>query len=408
VVSVLFSDMAGFTALTETSDPEDVRQIMGDVYRCASEIVTRYGGRVEKFIGDAVMAIFGVPTSHEDDQIRAVRAAVELHEAVANLKHPVTVQAGLHLAMHSGVNTGVVVTGELHFGHGVAGPLGDTINTAARLMGAALTGEIWIGAETRRVVAPVFEVEDLGLQSFKGKANAVHASRVLRLRARSTAPSHQRGAFVGRQAQLAMLLSAAEGVRDGRTAKFGVRGDAGSDKTRLLNEFRSRLGHDVQWLEGRAYPFAQQIACSPVTDLLSRLWRLDEAKGPTELRAAIQSAVSSLLGDAPGVVPLLYHLFNLPQDAGTVVEREVFQERLLAAFRQMLAALRLRGLTVVCLQDLHWADASTLILWNGLCADPGVPVAESNVGLMAHTVSTPAGGDRLLTLHCCPSIPRIG
>src|SRR5574337_2001335 len=177
-VSVLFADLTGFTALSEKLDPEDTRQIMAGVFARAAEIVARYEGRIEKFVGDAVMALFGVPAAHEDDQIRALRAALELHAAVADASAGVQARSGVAIALHSGVNTGIVVTGELQFGQGTAGPLGDTINLAARLMAAAPSGEIWVGPETRRLADSAFDFDDPGMQPFKAKAAAVAVARL--------------------------------------------------------------------------------------------------------------------------------------------------------------------------------------------------------------------------------------
>ena len=159
-VTVLFSDLSGFTTLSEKLDPEEARDVMANIFASAAEIVGRYDGQIEKFIGDAIMAVFGVTEAHEDDPSRAVRAALELHQVVAEQAPALEHRIGISVAMHSGINTGVVVTGELHFDRGTAGPLGDTINTAARLMSLAGPGEIYIGPETRRAVATRLAVED--------------------------------------------------------------------------------------------------------------------------------------------------------------------------------------------------------------------------------------------------------
>src|SRR5512140_3504816 len=129
---------------------------MAAVFSRAAKIVSRYDGRIEKFIGDAVMALFGVPATHEDDLLRALRAALEMRAAVEELRPGIQARCGVAVDLHSGVNTGVVVTGELQFDRGTAGPLGDTINVAARLMAAAPAGEIWVGHETRRLAADWF------------------------------------------------------------------------------------------------------------------------------------------------------------------------------------------------------------------------------------------------------------
>jgi len=370
-VTALFADLTGFTALSERLDPEETRQIMGELFARAAQIVARYGGRIEKFIGDALMALFGVPLAHEDDPARALRAALELHAAVAELGQQIEAGTGIALALHSGVNTGVVVTGELHFDHGTAGPLGDTINLAARLMGAAPSGEIWVGPETRRLAAAGFDFDDLGLQSFKGKAVPVAVARLRGPRPRTEAPARSfRGEFVGRHVELGAILDAAERMRDGEGQVLGLRGDAGIGKTRLFAEFRARAGTDIQWLEGRAYAYAQNVPYAPLIDLLSRGWGIDEGDAAAQVRAKIDLGAATVLDDPDAALPLLRHLFHQPQDAGVVVERESFQQRLLALTREMLLGAAGRGPIVACLQDLHWIDQPTETLVRDLVDRP--------------------------------------
>ncbi len=373
-VTVLFSDLTGFTALSERLDPEETREIMNRVFGLAAEIVARYNGRIEKFIGDALMAIFGVPVAHEDDPVRAVRAALELHQAVATLSPRVQARTGTPIALHSGVNTGLVVTGEWQFDQATAGPLGDTINLAARLMGAAPGAEIWVGPATRSLVAHAFELEDLGAHDFKGKAAPVGVARVMGAASRTAGANQFRGSFVGRQAELGALLGAAERMRDGAPSVFAIRGDAGTGKTRLVAEFRAHVGEDVQWLEGRAYPYAQNIPYAPIIDLLSRSWSIEERDSQATVRSKLEAGIAALLPASGKVLPLFLHLYHLPQSEGVVIEREDFQQRLLDAMRQLLAALASMAPTVVCVQDLHWADNSTVILLNGLAEGLRVPV----------------------------------
>ncbi|MCB0992725.1 MAG: adenylate/guanylate cyclase domain-containing protein, partial [Acidimicrobiales bacterium] len=160
-MTVLFSDASGYTTLAETLDPELVRELMGAIYSKASDIINRYGGRVDKLMGDAVLAVFGDPVAHEDDAERAVRAAIELHEAVDELRPRFEAAAGTSFEMHSGINTGVIVTSDMESDR-LSGPLGDMVNVAARLQGKAQSGEILIGPDTARLIGPRFELTDLG------------------------------------------------------------------------------------------------------------------------------------------------------------------------------------------------------------------------------------------------------
>jgi class 3 adenylate cyclase/tetratricopeptide (TPR) repeat protein len=360
-VTVLFSDVSGFTAASERLDPEEMREIMARIFARAAGIVARHEGRIEKFIGDAVMAIFGVPVTHEDDALRAVRAAIELHSAVAELSPQFVPRIGSPIAMHSGIASGLVVTGDLTFDHGTAGPLGSTVNLAARLMSAAPAGEVWIAAETRKLVGIAVEVDDLGRMAFKGKVDEVTVARVRGLR-RPGVPA-QRSRFVGRDEELDRLTAAQVRSSTGVT-RVGILGEPGSGKSRLVAEFRIRLGSRVQWLEGRAWPHAQDTPFAPLIDLLARSWGIEETDEPHQVRDRITAALARELGDAAEAseLPLFLHLFRLEQDEGVVVEREAFQQRLGDALRKLLQALTAQAPTVVCVQDLHWADEPTLTL----------------------------------------------
>jgi predicted ATPase/class 3 adenylate cyclase len=372
-VTVLFSDLTGYTALSERLDPEETREILTPVFARAAEIVGRYQGHIDKLLGDAVMAIFGVPAAHEDDPIRAVRAALELHEAVRAMAPGLEVRTGAPIALHSGINTGLVLTGELRFGRGTAGPVGDTINLASRLMNAAPSGEIWIGPETRHLVERFFTLEDLGPRTFKGKAEPVAVARVRGMASRATADHHRRGTFVGRHEELGVLLSAAEKLRDGQPGVIAICGDAGTGKTRLVEEFRSRLGDDVQWLEGRGYPYAENIPYFPLIDLLNRSWGIDENDTPAAMREKLETAVSALVGDPGDALPVIARLYDLEIAGAPPIDREAFQGRLLDTLRRLLTGLVSRAPTVICLQDLHWADASTVTMIHGLTGDLRIP-----------------------------------
>jgi len=168
-VTVLFSDLSGYTAMTEKLDPEEVKEIMGLVFGEISQVVARYEGFVEKFVGDAVMALFGASKAHEDDPVRAIKAAREIHGVISSISPSYEKRIGRSLAMHTGICTGLVVTGDVNLEKGTHGVLGETINIASRLSGLAKPGEIVIGSETYRQTEGYFTFEPLEATAVKGK-----------------------------------------------------------------------------------------------------------------------------------------------------------------------------------------------------------------------------------------------
>jgi class 3 adenylate cyclase len=178
-VTILFSDLSGYTAMTEKLDPEDVKDIMSRIFGDISQVVTRYEGFIEKFIGDAVMALFGVPKIHEDDAVRAIRAAREIHHLVKSLSPELEERVGRPLSMHTGINTGLVVTGEVHLESGTLGVAGDALNVASRLSSVAGADEIVVGHETFRQAMDFFEFERKEPIQVKGKSKPLAVYRVV-------------------------------------------------------------------------------------------------------------------------------------------------------------------------------------------------------------------------------------
>src|SRR5436190_4682901 len=185
-ITVLFSDASGYTEMAEHLDAEVVREVMKLVYEQADGIVQKYGGRIDKLMGDAVLAVFGDPVVHEDDAERAVRAALDLHTAVEAMAPRFEAAAGRAVTMHSGINTGVIVTGERSDER--SGPLGDMVNVAARLQSLAGSGEILVGPETRALLGGRLPLTDLGDQLLKGRREPVRAARVERSTTGDAAP----------------------------------------------------------------------------------------------------------------------------------------------------------------------------------------------------------------------------
>ncbi|MDX6488216.1 MAG: hypothetical protein QOK13_831, partial [Gaiellaceae bacterium] len=203
-VTIVFCDVSGSTALGERLDPESLRRVMARYFESMRDVVERHGGSVEKFIGDAVMAVFGVPVLHEDDALRAVRAASEMREAVTELNEELERDYATTLALRIGVNTGEVVIGTEE-----RLATGDAVNVAARLEQAAAPGEIWIGHETLRLVRDAVETEPLPPLALKGKAETLAAFRLVSVRAEAPAfERHLDAPMVGRDRQLKLVTDA--------------------------------------------------------------------------------------------------------------------------------------------------------------------------------------------------------
>jgi class 3 adenylate cyclase len=369
-ITVLFSDASGYTSIAEHLDPEELRDIMGMVYAKATATVAKYGGRIDKLMGDAILAVFGDPVAHEDDAERAVRTALELHQAVEAMRTEIEAKAGQSFAMHSGINSGVVVSGDLD--DRASGPLGDMVNVAARLQALAEPGEILVGPETRSLLHGTFELEDLGERELRGRRDAVRVCRVTGVANEREAPSRRASSFIGRHEELGVLLGAVDRVRDGESTLITICAEAGAGKTRLLTELRRRVDTDVQFLEGRAYPYSGNIPYSPIIDMISRSIGIDERDSPQQVLGKLTAMVAALVPGNELAMATLAHLYGLaPADAAP--DLEAFRANLLATLTALLDAFAGRAPTVVVLQDLHWVDPSTADLMRELAQTVQAP-----------------------------------
>ena len=246
-VTVLFSDLSGYTAMSEKLDPEEVKEIVGRIFGQIKSVIAKYEGFIEKFAGDAVMAIFGVPQSHEDDPVRAIKAAREIHELVANLSPELEEKIKRPLSMHSGVNTGLAVTGEINPELGTHGVSGDALNLASRLSDQAGAGEILVGYNTYHRAEGYFSFQELEPTTVKGKADPISVYKVLSVADRPDSLHRSSGLsadLIGRDVELMQLKDAFGILGNGKGAIISITGDAGTGKSRLIEEFRTSLESD--------------------------------------------------------------------------------------------------------------------------------------------------------------------
>jgi class 3 adenylate cyclase/tetratricopeptide (TPR) repeat protein len=354
IVSVLFADLVAFTAFAEDRDPEDVRETLTRYFDLASSVVSRYGGRVEKFIGDAVMALWGAPVAREDDAERAVRAALELVSAVQGLGDGLSARAGV-LTGEAAVTVGTENQGMV---------AGDLVNTASRLQGVAEAGTVLVGEVTMRAAAQSIAFEPADDRTLKGKSMPVPAYRALRVVAELGGRGRSEvieAPFVGRDEELRLLKQVLESTgRDRRARLVSVTGPAGIGKSRLVWEFEKYVDgvvESVWWHHGRSPSYRQGVSFWALGEMVRGRAGLAEDDDEATTRLKVAATVSEFVPDEDDrrwVEPALLTLLGVePAPPGG---RDV----LFAAWRIFFERIARRGTTVLLFEDLQWADAGLL------------------------------------------------
>ncbi len=354
LVSVLFADLVGFTPFAEERDAEDVRETLTRYFDLATEVITRYGGTVEKFIGDAVMAVWGAPVTQEDDAERSVRAALELVETVRRLGPSIQARAGV-LTGEAAVTIGATNQGMV---------AGDLVNVAARLQSVAEPGTVLVGEPTMRAASAAIAFEEIGAQSLKGKSSPIPAWRAIRVVAerggRGRADTLE-APFVGRADELHLLkeLFHATG-RDGRIRLASVTGPAGIGKSRLAWEFEKYLdgvSEDVWWHTGRSPAYGEGITFWALGEMIRRRAQLQADADEPTTRARIAETVRQHVPDEDErrwIEPALLTLLGIGAEGGQG------SEQLFAAWRTFFERMADTGTLALVFEDLHWADPGTL------------------------------------------------
>jgi class 3 adenylate cyclase len=340
-VTVLFSDLTGYTAMSERLDPEEVKEITTHIFSEISKIVGKYEGFIEKYAGDAVMALFGADAAHEDDPVRAISAAREIHNLVNSLSPKYEERSEQPLSMHSGINTGLVVTGEVNLERGTHGVAGDTINVAARLSALGNAGDILVTADTYAQTDGYFDFKELESAKIKGKTAPVRIFKVLSQKDQPVKIHRLQGLkaeLIGRKVEIKQLSDAVQKLKAGTSSVFTICGTAGTGKSRLIQEFKESLNHDeIQWLEGQAFPFSQNMPYFPLINLLNRAFQIKEGDSPDVTRNKIETAISSLIEEKTDVVPYIGTLFSLSYPEVEEVSPEFWQTQLQQAVQTLLS-----------------------------------------------------------------------
>jgi class 3 adenylate cyclase/tetratricopeptide (TPR) repeat protein len=347
-VTILFNDVVESTVLGERFEPETVRRIMARYWQTVAQVCERHGGTVEKFIGDAVMAVFGVPTAKEDHAIRGLRAALELREAIAALNDDLEREWGVRLQTRTGVNSGQVVAGDPAGGQALV--TGDAVNVAARLETAAAPGQILIGDSTRALAGDAVEVEPVEPLELKGKSERVTAWTLLDVSARDRRLAGRLDApMLGRDRELAALRDALESAIADRAAhRATVLGPAGIGKSRLARELALGAREQARVLTGSCPPYGEGVAFRPLAEILR------EAAGDEDMRAWIEAA----LADDPHRRAIAEQVLRI---AGLTEEAEAGRDAQWA-IRRLFEALAGERPLVLLFEDVHWADPPLLDL----------------------------------------------
>ena len=359
LVSVLFADLVGFTTLSESRDAEEVRDLLSRYFESCQRLISLYGGTVEKFIGDAVMAVWGTPVAQEDDAERAVRAALDLVAAVSALGDALGTP---ELAARAGV-----LTGEAAVTLGVEGQsmvAGDLVNTASRIQAAAEPGTVLVGERTRRASEASIAYEEAGNHMLKGKAEPVPLWRALRVTAGRAGALKSEGLeapFVGRDRELRLVKELFHASAEERKAQLvSVVGIAGIGKSRLSWEFEKYtdgLASDLWWHRGRCLSYGEGVAYWALAEMVRMRCDIAEDEDPASARQKLHAAVEEHVPDPDErrwVEPRLAHLLGLEEGAAGD------QENLFSAWRILFERLSEQDPVVLVFEDMQWADAGLL------------------------------------------------
>ncbi|HEY8838739.1 MAG TPA: adenylate/guanylate cyclase domain-containing protein, partial [Dehalococcoidia bacterium] len=345
LVSVLFADLVGFTPLSESRDPEEVRELLSRYFDTCRRLIGVYGGTVEKFIGDAIMAVFGIPNIHEDDALRALRAANEMRQRLRTLNDELDAEWGVRLKVRIGVHAGEVVAGDPTRGQAFVS--GDTVNVAARLEQAAAPDEILIGERTWQLGAGAIQAEPVEALSLKGKPEPLPAWRLLDVSLDLTT-DHRRtdGPFVGRRVEIEQLNQAFERALEQRGCVVAtVIGPPGIGKSRLADEFTAGVADRSRVVTGHCLSYGEGITYWPLAEIVK------EIEG-SDLEGAVAAAVNE---EAPVIAARIAAAIGSGESVGSPAE-------IFWAFRKLFEGLAHQRPLIVLIDDVHWAEPTLLDL----------------------------------------------
>lgn len=375
-ITVLFSDLSGYTSLSEKLDPEEVKGIMNRIFSQVTEVVSHYEGTIEKFIGDAVVVFFGIPNAHEDDPVRAIRTAMKIHEIVSDISPEFEGRIGKPIAMHTGINSGLVVTGKLSSEEEALQVAGDSVNVASRLSGLARSGEIIVGEATYHQAKGYFVFGACDPARLKGKTQPVTPYRLIEEKAtfertKGLASQGISSSIVGRDAEFVAMKGCVNRLLDGQGGILSIIGEAGLGKSRLISELRNSSfsgNGQLLWLEGRTISYGKKITYWPFREIVKQYSGITDDDNNTEAWEKLKGKISQLFPlEAEEILPYLAGLATLDirdeyKEKLKYLDGEAMGRQVFLASRRFFEKLAQVIPLVVVFEDLHWADESSIQL----------------------------------------------
>jgi class 3 adenylate cyclase/tetratricopeptide (TPR) repeat protein len=364
--TVMFTDVSGYTALTERMDPEDVHRVISEVKEAATRIVEKHGGIVNQFVGDEVMALFGIPSATEDDPVRAIKAALELHAYMRENIDDLLARTGERLQIHTGINTGLMVAEYSAGREGLYRLTGDAVNTAARVRSLAEADQVLIGPNTQRLVKFYFQMMPCPPVRVRGKAAPIVPYQVIaesRISSRFEA-ARERGfkSYVGRRQEQETLRSCLSRAIGGKGQLVTIEGEPGIGKSRLLYEFSSSLDRNqISTPQGRCQPYGSEVPYFSFLDGLRRGLHLNEHDSQAETLQKVVKNLKQIASSLEKYLPHLLHLLSIPSDYA--LPPDLKGEALRRALEEAIAAIITLSADVqpmvLVIEDWHWSDPAS-------------------------------------------------
>jgi class 3 adenylate cyclase/tetratricopeptide (TPR) repeat protein len=367
IVTVLFADVANYTAISEKLDPEEVHQIMDGCFKILIDEIHKYEGTINQFTGDGVMALFGAPVAHEDHAQRACHAALSIQRAIGDYGKRINRDIGVDFSMRMGLNSGPVVVGsigdDLRMDYTA---IGDTTNLAARLESLAQPGSIVVSRNSYRLVRDFFELESMGKVEIKGKEEPQEVYALIKSTEVSTrieaAVAKGLTRFVGRPNSMVALMEAYDKVLSGLGQVVGIVGEAGVGKSRLLLEFRDRLPRrEITYLEGRCLHFGSSMAYLPILDVLKAFFDIKEGDREFVIKKKMKKKIQQFDNKLKTVMSPFEDLLSLKVTNGAYLELDPKQKRVrvFEGIRDLMMRESQKRPLVLAIEDLHWIDKTS-------------------------------------------------